>query len=62
MNNRTRRRTPFVLKQAARIDEHELREFARGWITSERINVHHQPVMMHADINNVEALVPSALS
>jgi hypothetical protein len=60
MNNR-RRRTPFVLKQAARIDEHELREFARGWMTSERINVHHKPVMVHADSNNVEALVPSAL-
>jgi hypothetical protein len=42
---------PSVLKQGARIDERELREFARGWMTSERINAHHKPLMMHADLD-----------
>jgi len=31
-------------------------------VTNDAPLLHHKPVTMHADFNNVEALVPSALS
>jgi hypothetical protein len=54
-----------MLSMFARLDEHELREFARPKLKmSEPINADHKPLMMHADfdIGCLLAIYRSSLS